>query len=629
MTKLTKINTTGPHKNFEDIKKIDKHGIEYWEARELMPLLGYTEWRNFEEVVGKAARACIGSGQVIDNHFVKVNKMVKIGLDSVRQVVDYQLDRFACYLVAQNGDSKNGERTQRKFSSTYESFGYYLKAFLLVIIITLLGKTLVPYFDLINIALLYLLPVLISAVRWGRGPSFFSAFLGVLAFDFFFVPPIFSFTVSDVRHIFVFAVFLLIALVTGTMATKLRSELEKTRHREKRTLALYALSKKIAAESDLQKVLKTITEKIAEAINGEVIILIHDSDADVLNEVAATPPGSTLPDDKEHAVAHWVLEHGQNAGKGTAILRGAGEAFFPVKVEDKTLAVLAIKPDSEEGTLTPGQLQLIEAFANLTAVAIIRVRLAKEAERAKWLAESEKLHTALLNSISHDLRTPLASITGAATSLLSEETVYDKEAKRVLLDTIREEAQRMNRFVGNLLDMVRLESGILKLNKEWCDIQDIIGVVLREMKETMQGYPLRVNVPPGLPLVEADFALIEQVMINLLENAVKYSPPGSEISILVHYHEKILLFTVADPGPAIPRIERERVFDKFYRLPYSKHISGTGLGLSICKGIIEAHGGNIWVDSSPEYGNRFTFSLPVSEQPLEQQDTKEGAEHVI
>ena len=265
----------------------------------------------------------------------------------------------------------------------------------------------------------------------------------------------------------------------------------------------------------------------------------------------------------------------------------------------------------------------------MAAIAIIRVKLAEEAEQAHWLRESEKLHSALLNSISHDLRTPLASITGAVTSLLSEESVYSRETKGILLQTIKEEAQRLNHFVANLLDMVRLESGVLKLNKEWCDIQDIVGVALRQIKDVLQGHPLRVTMPSGPPFVKADCGLIEHVMINLLENAAKYSPPDSEISISAHYTNEAMLISISDLSPSIPKAEREHVFSKFYRLHYSKDVSGTGLGLSICKGIVEAHGGKIWVGPSPEYGNRFIFSLPVSEQPPEESGVKERVEHNV
>lgn len=523
--------------------------------------------------------------------------------------------------------SEDNENMQREFSLSHTPLKRYAWVLLAEAIVTIIGEILVPYFDLINIVLLYLLPVLVSAVRWGRGPSFFASFLGVLSFNFFFIPPIFTFAVSDVRHIFVLVIFLLVALVTGTTATKLRNELEKTSEREKRTLTLYTLSREIAAQSDPEQVLKTFVDKVAETINGEVIVLIHDPDTDVLHEVAATQRYSVVSDNKEHAVAQWVLEHGQPAGKGLEILGGSSSLFFPVKAEDRTLAVLAVKPDMEKGTLSSEQRQLIETFANLAAVAIIRLQFAKEAEQAKWLAESEKLHRALLNSISHDLRTPLASITGAVTSLLTGGSVYSQETKEIFLHTIREEAHRMNRFIANLLDMVRLESGILKPNMKWCDIQDIIGVVLKETRDAQQEHPLKINIPPDIPFVMADFILIEQVIMNLLENAVKYSPPGSEISISAHFHDRMLIVAVIDSGPAVPKIEQEHIFDKFYRLHSSKNTSGTGLGLSICKGIIEAHGGRIWVDSSSECGNRFTFSLPVSEQPSEQSYAKEGADH--
>ena len=185
----------------------------------------------------------------------------------------------------------------------------------------------------------------------------------------------------------------------------------------------------------------------------------------------------------------------------------------------------------------------------------------------------------------------------------------------------------MNRFIENLLDMVRLESGTLKLNMKWCDIQDIIGVVLRETRDTLQGHPLQIDIPQDLPSVKADFILIEQVVINLLENAAKYSLPGNIISVSAHCRDKTLFLTVADPGPPIPKTEQEHIFDKFYRLRSSRPASGTGLGLSICKGIIEAHGGTIAVDSSPEYGNRFTFSLPANEELPEQKDAIEGTDH--
>ncbi len=501
----------------------------------------------------------------------------------------------------------------------------YLWPFLGVVLITLVGKAISPFLDITNVALLYLLPVLVSAVRWGRGPSLFSSFLGVLAFDFFFVPPILSFTVSDVKYTFTFAIFLIVGIVTASMATRLHDELEKARQKEKRTLALYSLSSQIAAEADLDEVLKAFAQTVAETISGEVSIVMPGAEDGTLRQVAAYPPDALLYGEKERAVVHWVLEQGMSAGRGTETLREATELVFPVKADKLALAALVIKLESQKGVLSADQRKLIEAFANLAAAAIIRVKLGQEAEKAQWLAESEKLHKALLDSISHDLRTPLSSIVGDVTGLLGEEDMYDEASKRVLLDTIKEGALRMDRFVANLLDMTRLQSGVLRLNREWWGIEDIVGVALREIRDALHEHPLHIDIPPDLPLVSVDFALIEHVLINLLENAAKYSPPGSPITISARVSDKSVVVIVADHSPPIPESERQHIFDKFYRLRSSNDAGGTGLGLSICRGIIEAHRGTIWADSFPDAGNRFTFSLPVPDQPI---DRPEGLEEV-
>jgi two-component system sensor histidine kinase KdpD len=526
------------------------------------------------------------------------------------------------------GSADEQEKPASAPSPSRSSVRHYVWTLASVIAVTIVGQFLQPVFDPINIALLYLLPVLISAVRWGRGPSLLASFLGVLAFDLFFVSPVGSLTVSDARYVLTFAIFLLVALVTSTMATRLLKQAEEARGRERRTAALHSLSHKIATETNLEGVLQTVVDTVAHAIAGQAAILLPGPFGSRLTTAAHTLHSSAGLSEKEEAVARWVFEHRRPAGRGTSVLGGHDQFFFPVCTTEKSCAVFALQFGPDQA-LSSEQVDILEALADLAALAITRVRLAQEAERAKWLAESEKLHSALLNSISHDLRTPLASITGAVTSLLSEESVHNQETRETLLLTIKEEAARLNHFVANLLDMVRLESGILKLNKEWCDIQDILGVVLRGLKGILEGHPLRVNIPPGLPLVKADFALIEHVMANLLENAAKYSPPQSEISVSAHYSDEALLVTITDLSSSIPKSERENVFKKFYRMRHSKDTSGTGLGLSICRGIVEAHGGKIWVEPSFGYGNEFTFSLPLTEQPPEKLDTEEGLDHAV
>ncbi len=525
--------------------------------------------------------------------------------------------------VKNNTDNPSPGNDRKRFMFLNSPLKNYGWAALSILVVTGVGEVLTPYFDLVNIVLIFLLPVLVSAVRWGRGPSFFSSILGVLSFNFFFVPPLYTLAVANMQHLLVLVIFFVVALVTSTIATKLKDELEKATEREKRTLILYELSREIAARTDLEQVLRTFVDKVAETLKGMAVILVYDPDGNVLRQIAATG-NETLFDEKEYAVANWVMDHGQPAGKGLGMFEGQRSLFlFPIKAQEKTLAVLGIRLNTDDTDLLPEQKQLVETFTNLAAAVIVRLHLAREAEHAKWLAESERLHRTLLNSISHDFRTPLASITGAVTSLLAEGDIYSRETKEMFLDTIRDEARHMNRFIENLLDMVRLESGTLKLNKKWCDIQDIVGVVLREARDILQGHPVHVEMPPDLPPVMVDFILIEQVLINLLENAAKYSPPDSQVSVLTNRGDRELLVTVADAGVSIPQAEREHIFDKFYRQGSSKQVSGTGLGLSICKGIVEAHGGNIWLDPSCEDGNRFIFSLPMPEGASDQK-TKES-----
>jgi two-component system, OmpR family, sensor histidine kinase KdpD len=480
-----------------------------------------------------------------------------------------------------------------------------------IAIITAAGKAFQPGLDLVTIALVYLLPVLVSAVRWGLWPSLAASFLGILAFDFFFVPPVLSITVSDVRYLLSFAIFLVVALVTGTLAAKLRDQARAASHRERRMAALYSLSHRIAAETDLQGVLRTIVETVAQSLKGPVAIFMPVAPDDTLELVAHSDEGEFPVSEKERAMITWVFELRRDAQSGSASGSSFDRLFVPVSDGERTVAVLAV-PSTAGRALSREQREDLDALTGLIALAITRMQLSREAEQARWLAESEKLHSALLNAVSHDLRTPLSSITGAVTGLLADEERYDQEAKRNLLLTIKAGALRMNRFITNLLDTARLESGILKPNRAWCDVNDIIGVTLNEIGEWLPEDRVVVSVPDDLPPVLVDLGLVEQVLMNLLENSIKYSPADAAISIRASRVEDFVRVAVEDAGAPIPEADREHVFDKFYRLRSSKHVSGSGLGLSICKGIIEAQGGSIWVEPSESGGNRFVFTLPLA-----------------
>lgn len=475
-------------------------------------------------------------------------------------------------------------------------------------------RPLVPdLFDTVNVALLYLLPVLLCAVRWGRWPSIFAALAATLCFDVFFVPPELSVAVSDLRYLLVFLIFLIVAFITGTLASRLRNQARISSRREERASALYTLSRQIAAETDIQSILKISTKAIASSIEGDVAIYMSDT-AGGLTPQAATARADKLLESKERAVAQWVYESGEIAGKGTETLSAAMGLFLPLVAEQKKIGVLGVLPTVPEKHLSPRQRRLLESYTGFISLAIAREQMRIEAQQAHSAAESEKLRTALFNSVSHDLRTPLASITGAVTSL-QEENIYNSEERKTLIAGIKDGALQLNHLVDNLLDTARLESGMLQLRTDWCDIQDLVGVALSRSQQVIGDRKFQIEMPEKVPLIKADFSLIEQVLVNLLYNAAQYSPSDTEISVIVRKSDDEIRVEIGDSGPGIAAEDRDRVFDKFYRLYAPEHVGGTGLGLSICKAFIEAHGGSIWVEPNPGGGSLFIFSLPLEAQP--------------
>ncbi|MQL51349.1 DUF4118 domain-containing protein [Desulfofundulus thermobenzoicus] len=501
----------------------------------------------------------------------------------------------------------------------------YAGIMVLMFLVTLCAASFRTFLGPVNVALMFLLPVLAGAVKWGTGPAVLAALVGVLAFDFLFVPPTFSFTVADLRYLISFVIFLLVALFTGTLSSRLQEQARLSRRREARTAALYALSREIAAVSELEPVLESVARKVAETVEGQVMVLLPDENGRLAVRAASSPGLVDSLDESERAVATWVFERGVMAGRGTDTLSASAGLYLPLRAGEEVRGVLGVHTGDRERYLHPEQVRLLEAFAGLAALAVTRIQLAEKARVARMLAESERLRTALFNSLSHDLRTPLASIIGAVTGLLEGGDVYDPAARRDLLQTIKQGALRMNRFVNNLLDMARLESGLLSLRKEWCDMQDIIGVAVGRLGE-LRSRPLQIDLQPDLPLVQADFMLIEQVLVNLLDNALKYSEPGSEITIAARREGEELAVAVADRGQHIPEEDLGRIFDKFYRLQSPRLVSGTGLGLAICKGIIEAHGGRIWAANHPAGGVVITFVLPLGEAAPGEVPA-EGADH--
>lgn len=502
------------------------------------------------------------------------------------------------------------------------NWSYYGFSLLLVAAVTLFSWLLKGTIELVNIALIYQLPVALSAFWWGRWPAYFTAVNSVLIFDLLFVPPIFTFTVYDIRYIWSFLSFLIVAFVIGGRTELLRHEATAARSREKSTRALYDFSREIVAVIDLDTIACKLAGQAADALDRRVVVLLPDANGSLtvwaerdlgtgdLQADIGLSNKIPLADSAEAAVAAWAYEHRQIAGRSTETLPAAQYLYLPLNTRDSTVGVLGIR--IVEKLITHEQRRLMSAWAGLAAIAIERVKLTEEARQAALLAESDRLRSALFNSVSHELRTPLATIIGSSSTLLEAEDVYSAAERRSLIETVKEGATRINLILLNLLDTARLESGMLQLKYDWCDIEDIIGAALRQLADQIRGRPLDVKIPDDIPLLRGDCVLLGQVMVNLVDNAIKYSPPGSGIDIKVGSSSDSLRVSVADHGAGIPEADLPRVFDKFFRIQRRMgNVPGTGLGLSICKGLVEAHGGKIWAENAVDGGAVMSFSLPL------------------
>jgi two-component system sensor histidine kinase KdpD len=490
----------------------------------------------------------------------------------------------------------------------HRPLGRYLLGLFLVAISTLFGIIIRGNLEPANLVMLYLASTVISAIFLGRGPSLLTAIAGVLAFDYFLVPPYFTFAVSDTQYFITFFALFVVSIVISSLTARVREQAEAAIQREKQTAALYDLSKELTSAADLFQVANIIISQIGNAFGRDVAIFLPDNQK--LQIFVSSP--NYQPDENELAVAAWAYQHNQPAGRGTDTLPAAALRCHPLKTSNGIVGVLGVRTKDQTNFLSSEQRLTLVAFANQSALAIERASLSEQARQAELLRATESLQTALLNSISHDLRTPLVSITGALSSLDEDNGLLNESARRILIENARGEADRLNRLVGNLLNMTRIESSAIKLRLESEDIQDMIGTALEQLGSRIANRKIQVNVPTGFPLVPMDFALITQVLVNIFENAVKYSPADSTIEVSTELLDEKVRIKIADHGAGIPSEDLTRVFDKFYRVQRPENVSGTGLGLSISKGIIEAHHGNIYASAREGGGTIITIELPLS-----------------
>ncbi len=476
---------------------------------------------------------------------------------------------------------------------------------------TALAALMFPHFELTNLVMVYLLGATVAALRLGRGPATLTAIANVLAFDFCFVPPRFSFAVSDLQYLVTFGVMLVVALVIANLVANVRAQSRVAGARERRTALLYAMSRELAASRQIEELAKVAVRHVAESFESLAVVLSPDATGRLHH-----PTGTPLPSSLRAAdlsVAQWVFDSGRPAGYGTDTLPGSPAQYQPLKGSNQTLGVLAVLPSRRRRLLLPEQQHLLETFAGQIALALERAHLAETTEAARVAAETESLRNTLLASISHDLRTPLAVIAGASSALRDPKLLLDEAARTQLVGSIERKAQEMSELISNVLELMRFEAGEVKLRRDWQTVDDLIGAALGRMDSLLVGRPVKLHLPADLPAVQVDAALITQLLANLLENAVKHTPAGTGISITAALEQQNLLLRIDDEGRGLPPGDPERLFIKFQRGRDEGNTGGAGLGLAICRAIVQAHGGSISAMQLPQGGARFEVSLPLVE----------------
>ena len=469
-----------------------------------------------------------------------------------------------------------------------------------------------------NLVMPYLLGVVSIAVLWGRGPAIFASVVGVLAFDFFLVPPYLTFVVEDTEYVITFLALFIVGVFISGLTSQIKDQMLAARDRESRVTALYQLSHELAIAYSLQDVLRAVVENVRSTLGRDVRIFLAETggrDQD-RPRFAAYPPVGPAEDRVDEAVAA-VYRNGSLSGTAKEAALASTEINLPLITNSGTLGVIRFTGHGLDPSEPEGQLQTLEAFANLAALAIERVYLNRQASQAQLLKAEGELQSTLLNSVSHDFRTPLVTITGTLSSLDAGMHQFDEETRQKLVRQALRESEKLNRLVSNLLNMSRLESGAVQPQLEPVDLQDLVGATLEAMKNRIER-EIRTTIPDGLPLVRADFVLAQQALMNLVDNALKYSPEGAPVDIDIDAADRWVYLAVADRGPGIDESELPHIFNKFYRVRDSGKSGGTGLGLAIVKGVIDAHSAKIEVARRPGGGMIFRIGFPQLEFTREQ-----------
>jgi two-component system sensor histidine kinase KdpD len=569
-------------------------------------LIGYAQANNVTQlVIGKSTRS----------------RWFEILHGSVVHDLVRQSGNISVHVIA--GDTITGERIPKKTvrsAERNETFNPkpYLAATVAIAAALGFGTLIETWVGVGNVDLVFLTAIVAIAVRFGLWPSLFASVVSALAYNFFFLPPVYTLTISDPANLVAFGLFTLVAIIVSSVAARSRTLAIAALERARTTESLYSFSRKLAGAGTLDDVLWATAYQTALMLKVRVVLLLPEGGRIAVK--AGYPPEDIL-DEADIAAAKWAWENDRSAGRGSDTLPGAKRLFLPMHTGRGAIGVMGIDSDKPGPLFTPDQRRLLDALRDQGALAIERVRLVEEMDRVERAAETERLRSALLTSISHDLKTPLAAVLGAASTLRDLDSKLGDAEKADLLATIIDESERLNRFIANLLDMTKLESGAIAPNVALHDLGEIVGSALRRASRILAHHQVELELAPDLPMLELDAVLFEQVLFNLLDNAAKYAPPETTVRIQSWQAGDSVSLQILDEGSGIPSADLDHIFDKFYRAQKIDQVrAGTGLGLAISRGFVEAmHGTIIAANRTDRTGAIFTISLPIPRvrQPLD------------
>lgn len=475
---------------------------------------------------------------------------------------------------------------------------------------TVLAALAFSHLSAVNLTMIYLAGVVFVAARYRLGPSAFASVLAALLFDFVFTEPYYSFAISDIQYVIVCAVLLVTALVISGLTQRVRRQSEAARARYVRTAALYFMSRQLAATTGAESLARVTAKHVADVFQGESAVLIPNAEGRLA--VAAQSGTFAAEPTNERAAAQWVFDRGKWAGWSTDTLPASQAIYLPLFASGKALGVLGLRPRQTDRPLEPDQRHMLETFATQLAIALERTSFASQAEVARREAETEQVRSSLLSCVSHDLRTPLAAIGGSASALLENMDRLSEPDRRELVQSIVDEAGRLNQLVGKLLDMTRLEAAGFRLEKDWYPLEELVGAALTRLNGVLCRHRISTEIPADLPLLHVDGSLIEQVLGNLLENAARYAPPGTQVTVRASAAAETVLVEVLDQGPGLQPGTEKEIFRRFVRHRPPNDRQGTGLGLAICEAVVRLHHGEIGATNRSESGARFWFTVPLA-----------------